>query len=98
MLAVKMSAGVTPEVNFRNVHYVYLCQVQIRLPTLALKPRGDITRSPKQGYQWTHKKDICQCSHGKDTYLPKIVEKRFNNHSDKTYPPIPFFSEMLVVV
>ena len=24
-------------------------------PTLALKPRGDITRSPKQGYQWSHK-------------------------------------------
>ena len=28
-------------------------------PTLALKPRGDITRSPKQGYQWPHKKDSC---------------------------------------
>ena len=25
-------------------------------PTLALKPRGDITRSPKQGYQWPPKK------------------------------------------
>ena len=23
-------------------------------PSLALKPRGDVTRSPKQGYQWTH--------------------------------------------
>ena len=21
-------------------------------PTLALKPRGDVTRDPKQGYQW----------------------------------------------
>ena len=21
--------------------------------------RGDVTRSPKQGYQWPHKKDIC---------------------------------------
>ena len=28
-----------------------LCQVRITLPTLALKPRGDVTRSPKQGYQ-----------------------------------------------
>ena len=28
-------------------------------PTLALKPRGDITRSPKQGYQWPYKKDSC---------------------------------------
>ena len=27
--------------------------------TLALKPRGDIIRSPKQGYQWPHKKDSC---------------------------------------
>ena len=24
-------------------------------PTLTLKPREDITRSPKQGYQWSHK-------------------------------------------
>ena len=24
----------------------------IRQPTLALKPRGDVTRNPKQGYQW----------------------------------------------
>ena len=27
--------------------------------TLALKPRADITRSPKEGYQWPHKKDLC---------------------------------------
>ena len=26
---------------------------------MALKPRGDITRSPKRGYQWPHKKDMC---------------------------------------
>ena len=34
-------------------------KVRIRLPTLALKPRGDVTRSPKQEYQWSHKKDSC---------------------------------------
>ena len=28
-------------------------------PTLALKPRGDVTRSTKQGYQWPQKMDIC---------------------------------------
>ena len=28
-------------------------------PTLALKPRGDVTRSPKEGYQWPHKKESC---------------------------------------
>ena len=27
--------------------------------TLALKPRADVTRSPKQGYQWPHGKDLC---------------------------------------
>ena len=27
--------------------------------TLALKPREDITRNPKQGYQWPHEKDLC---------------------------------------
>ena len=27
--------------------------------TLALKPRADITRSPKQEYQWSNKKDLC---------------------------------------
>ena len=30
-----------------------------RDPTLALKPRTDVTRSPKQGHQWPHKKDLC---------------------------------------
>ena len=24
-----------------------------------MKPRGDVTKSPKQGYQWPHKKDLC---------------------------------------
>ena len=27
--------------------------------TLALKPRADVTRRLKQGYQWPHKKDLC---------------------------------------
>ena len=33
-----------------------LDQVRIRLPTLALKLRGDATKSPNQGYQWPYKK------------------------------------------
>ena len=56
MLAVKRLAGVAPEVNLRN-------SIQARKhaskSTLALKPRADITRSLKQGYQWPHKKDMC---------------------------------------
>ena len=27
--------------------------------TLAFKTRADITRSPKQGYQWPQEKDLC---------------------------------------
>ena len=48
--------GVAPEVNLRE------CILRMPLPsankvepTLALKPRGDVIRSPKQGYQWPHK-------------------------------------------
>ena len=60
MLASKRSAGVAPEVNLREcISHICLHQVQIRLPTLVLKPRGDVSRSPKQGYQWPHKKDLC---------------------------------------
>ena len=43
MLAIKRSAGDTLEVNLRN-H-------TSERSTTALKPRADITRSPKQGYQ-----------------------------------------------
>ena len=52
MLATKRLAGLTREVNLRE----YVTHTPPGLPTLALKPRGDITRSPKQGYQWPHKK------------------------------------------
>ena len=56
MLAIYTGRGVAPEVNLRErIYHVCLCQVRIRLPTLALKPRGDVTRSPKQGYQWPQK-------------------------------------------
>ena len=44
--------------------------MQARESTLALKPRADITRSPKQGYQWPHKKDMCPT---------KIKKKRIEN-------------------
>ena len=42
-----------------NVTHMPLLSSNKAEPTLALKPRGDITRSPKQGYQWPHKKDSC---------------------------------------
>ena len=49
--------------------HVRLRQVRIRMPTLALKPRDDVTRSLKQGYQWPHKKDLCPPKIKKETNL-----------------------------
>ena len=51
--------------------------------TLALKPRADVTRSPKQGYQWPHKKDSCPTKHLKKKsmdplsylYRPEVSNK-----------------------
>ena len=33
----------------KRLHHVHLRQGRIRLPTLVLKPRGDVTRSPERG-------------------------------------------------
>ena len=57
------SAGVAPEVNLmERVTHMLPPSVNKAAP-LALKPREDVTRSPKQGVQWPHKKDLCICFH-----------------------------------
>ena len=38
-----------------GMYITFASAMQIRQPTLALKPRGDVTRNPKQGYQWPQK-------------------------------------------
>ena len=64
MLAAKWSASVAPEVNLRKLLCTVVQQsMQARESTLALKPREDITRSPKQGYQWRQKKDLSPPKH-----------------------------------
>ena len=55
--------------------------------SLALKPRGDVTRSPKQVYQWPHKKDLCP---------PKIFFKKVI--SFKTFKTIIALDEVQVIV
>ena len=56
MLALYTGKGVTPEVNLRErISHMPPHSLNKAEPTLALKPRGDVTRSPKQGYQWPHK-------------------------------------------
>ena len=48
--------GVAPELNLRErILCTPLPSANKAEPTLAFKPRGDVTRSPKQGYQWPHK-------------------------------------------
>ena len=77
MLANKRAAGVTPEVNLKeHVTHISLCQVQIRLPTLALKPRGDVIRSTSQSphkgtYVFQFKKTIPQLTLSKFVRLEK---------------------------
>ena len=56
MLAIYTGRGVTPEVNLREcISYMPPQSLNKAEPTLALKPRGDITRSVEQGYQWSQK-------------------------------------------
>ena len=71
MQPTKRSVGVTPEVSLRNIYHICLHQVLIRLPTLALKPKGDVTRSPKQRYQWPHKKDLPPLKFFNKNFLPR---------------------------
>ena len=49
MLAIYTGTGVTPEVNLKEHRSIY--QRVDQSSTLDLKPREDITRSPKQWYQ-----------------------------------------------
>ena len=59
MLAAKRSVGVTAEVNFReHVTRMPLPNVNKAAHTLVLKPREDITRRLKQGFQWAHRKNL----------------------------------------
>ena len=53
MLSTKRSVSVTSEVNLGNSLHT-----GEKGSTQALKPRTDVTRSPKQGYHWPHKKDL----------------------------------------
>ena len=43
--------------------------------TLALKLRGDVTRSTKRGYQWPHKKDLCLSKNKKKVDLLKTYHR-----------------------
>ena len=54
ILAIKMSVGVTQEVNLRNTLGKERFKQGIHP---GLENRTDVTTSPRQGYQWPYKKD-----------------------------------------
>ena len=73
---VKRLAGVALEVNLRECTlHLPPQKVNKAEPTLALKPRGDITRNPKQGCQWPQ--NMC-------IYLPKSIKKDGNDSRVKS--------------
>ena len=53
MLTVKKLAGVTPEVKLRES-----ATTASEASRSVLKSRGDVTRSPEQRYQWSHKNNL----------------------------------------
>ena len=53
--------------------------------TLALKPRGDTTRSPTEGYQWPHEKDLCSPK----IFLKKVERTRHQECRIKILPTNP---------
>ena len=66
MLAIKRSAGVALEVNLRNPLHI-----GEKACNQGLKIRADITRSPKQGYQWPPQKGLISS---------KLINKHFLCH------------------
>ena len=59
MLAVKRSAGVALEVNVRNSLRGGDKTQKQGYPLWLWNQEVDVTRSPKQGNQWPHRKDSC---------------------------------------
>ena len=73
MLAIYTGRGVAPELNLQeHISHMPPQSSNKAEPTLALKRRGDITRSPKQGYQWPQKMDMCPTK----IYLKKKKRKK----------------------
>ena len=84
-----------------NVVKIYLCKFNgsrtpppsaNKLLTLALKPRGGYARSPKQGYQWPHKKDLCPPKIKTNSKVTTSTTTTINNNHTKKYRTITCFS------
>ena len=53
----------------QGINIMFTSAMRIRQPTLALKPRRDITKNPKQGYQWPQKGHV---------YRPNFKKRSFH--------------------
>ena len=56
----------------QEMYITFTFAMRIRQPTVALKPRGDVTRNPKQRYQWPQNR-TCECVRQKN--LKKTTKK-----------------------
>ena len=73
MLTVKRSATCSTRGGSQGTYITFASAMRIRQPALALKTRGDITRNPKQGYQWPQNR-TCVCVRQK--YFKKKKKKK----------------------
>ena len=78
MLTVKRSAMCSTRGGSQGMYIMFASAMQIRQPTLALKTRGDITRNPKQEYQWPPKRTIVRQKYKNRsvTYLKKCQNSK----------------------
>ena len=78
MLAVKGLAGVAPEVNVREGASCIPLPSANKAAHSGLKSTGDVTRSPKQGYQWPHN-EMCMINvHVNLKYYKYLLLKKYD--------------------
>ena len=85
LIANKRSAGVTPEVNLRSPLLADNEAHTTEGSIFALKSWVDITRMPKYGYQWPHKKFLCP---------PRNIKQRKIKDWCQWHPKIVFVLEL----
>ena len=87
--------SVAPEVDLRKctLHLPVVMRIK-QNPLWLLKPRGDVTRNPKQGYQWPQNR-TCECVRQKKT-LKKKRKKKDGAHAGSPRPSLNAFKLLAV--
>ena len=73
MLTSIQSAGVTPEVNLR----ITQGRKHIKGIYPGFETSADVTKSPKQGCEWPHEKDLCPQKNCKKNFKKKRAKYSF---------------------